>query len=41
MDEGKTDADIEKTAETEFLRVDWRMHNGNVWFHVSKDLEYY
>ena len=41
MDEEKTDADIDKTTEKEFLRVDWRMHKGNVWFHVSKDLEYY
>lgn len=41
MDEGKTEADIDKTTEKEFLRVDWRMHKGNVWFHVSKDLEYY
>ena len=41
MDDDKTDADIDKTTEKEFLRVDWRMHKGNVWFHVSKDLEYY
>ena len=41
LDDDKTDADIDKTTEKEFLRVDWRMHKGNVWFHVSKDLEYY
>lgn len=41
MDEGKTVADIDKTTEKEFLRVDWKMHGHNTWFHVSKDLEYY
>ncbi len=41
MDDGKTAADAEMTAGKEFLRVDWRMNGQNVWFHVSKDLEYY
>lgn len=35
------DADIDKATEKESLLVNWRMHKGNVWFHVSKDLAYY
>ena len=41
MDDGKTEADIDKTMEKEFLRVDWKMHGRITWFHVSKELEYY
>lgn len=43
MDDDKTEADIDKSATTEkeFLRVDWRMNGENIWFHVSKELEYY
>lgn len=41
MDDGKTEADIDKTTEKEFLRVDWKMHGRITWFHVSKELEYY
>jgi hypothetical protein len=41
MDDGKTEADIDKTTEEEFLRVDWKMHGRITWFHVSKELEYY
>lgn len=41
MDDGKTEADIDKTTEKEFLRVDWKMHGRITWFHVSKKLEYY
>lgn len=41
MDDGKTEADIDKTTEKEFLRVDWKMHGQNIWFHVSEELEYY
>lgn len=41
MDDGKTEADIDKTTENEFLRVDWKMHGQITWFHVSKELDYY
>lgn len=43
MDADRTEADIDKSATTEkeFLRVDWRMNGENIWFHVSKELEYY
>lgn len=41
MDKEKTEADIDKTTENEFLRVDWRMNGRSEWFHVSKELEYY
>lgn len=43
LDDDKTEADIDKSATTEkeFLRVDWRMNGENIWFHVSKELEYY
>lgn len=43
LDDDRTEADIDKSATTEkeFLRVDWRMNGENIWFHVSKELEYY
>lgn len=43
LDDDRTEADIDKSATTEkeFLRVDWRMNEENIWFHVSKELEYY
>lgn len=43
MDEGKTVADIDSTltTETEYLRVDWRQHGTNVWFHVLAPDKYY
>lgn len=41
MDDGKTEADIDKTTKKEFLCVDWKFGRENVWFHVSKELEYY
>lgn len=41
MDEGKTDADIDKTTTKRFLRVDWKFGKENVWFHVLEPGRYY
>lgn len=43
LDDGRTEADIDKTVtkEFEYLRVDWRQNGTNVWFHVTAPDEYY